>query len=77
MSVLHRMIEQTSVHSVLKTFGEQFKIPPELCHIVHSPMSTPSVQPVEKIHVDSKLWEFKDKMIPKANNMLRRAGLLH
>ncbi|KAG7225892.1 hypothetical protein INR49_014320 [Caranx melampygus] len=72
-----RMVMQTSVHLVLKKFGEQFKIPPELCHIIHSPLSTPTVQPPEKIQVDTRLWDFKDELIPKVNNVLRRAGLLH
>ncbi|XP_040916793.1 glycosyltransferase family 92 protein F13G3.3-like isoform X1 [Toxotes jaculatrix] len=72
-----RMVEQTSVHLVLKMFGEQFKIPPELCHIVHAPLSTPTVQPLEKIHVDTRLWDFKDELIPNVNNVLRRAGLLY
>ncbi|XP_071354851.1 beta-1,4-galactosyltransferase galt-1-like [Trachinotus anak] len=72
-----RMVEQTSVHLVLKKFGEEFKIPPELCHIIHCPLSTPSVQPVEKIHVDTRLWDFKDQLIPNVNKVLKRAGLLH
>ncbi|XP_070776832.1 beta-1,4-galactosyltransferase galt-1-like [Enoplosus armatus] len=71
-----RMVEQTSVHLVLKKFGEQLKIPAELCHIIHSPLSTPSVQPLEKIHVDTRLWDFKYKLTPNVNNVLRRAGLL-
>lgn len=71
------MVEQTSVHSVLKKFGEEFKIPPELCHIIHSPLSRPTVQPPEKIQVDIRLWDFKDELIPEVNNVLKRAGLLH
>ncbi len=70
------MVEQTSVHLVLETFGEQYKIPPELCHIIHCPLSTPSVQPLEKIQLDTRLWDFKDELILKVNNMLMRAGLL-
>ncbi|XP_070834680.1 beta-1,4-galactosyltransferase galt-1-like [Chaetodon trifascialis] len=70
------MVEQTSVHLVLEKFGEQFKIPPELCHIIHSPLSTPMVQPLERIQVDTRLWDFRHKLIPNVNNVLRRAGLL-
>ncbi|XP_035530248.1 uncharacterized protein LOC118337373 [Morone saxatilis] len=71
-----RMVEQTSVHLVLEKFGEEFKIPPELCHIIHAPLSTPTIQPLEKIQLDTRLWDFNDKLIPNVNNVLRRAGLL-
>uniref|UniRef100_UPI0037E73847 beta-1,4-galactosyltransferase galt-1-like n=1 Tax=Semicossyphus pulcher TaxID=241346 RepID=UPI0037E73847 len=71
-----RMVEQTSVHSVLGKFGEQIKITPELCHVIHSPLGNHSVPPLEKIHVDTRLWDFNDKLIPNVNTMLRKAGLL-
>ncbi|XP_069008706.1 glycosyltransferase family 92 protein F13G3.3-like isoform X1 [Embiotoca jacksoni] len=84
MSVYHphklivkpKAVEQTSVHEVLKMFGKKFKVPPEVCRIIHSPISTPTQRPLDQIHVDTRLWDFNDKLLPKVGRVLRRAGLL-
>uniref|UniRef100_A0A3B4UI26 Glycosyltransferase family 92 protein n=1 Tax=Seriola dumerili TaxID=41447 RepID=A0A3B4UI26_SERDU len=76
MIVQPRAVEQTSVHEVLKMFGEKFKVPLEVCRIIHCPLRTPVQRPVEQLHVDTRLWDFKDKLLPKVTKALRRAGLL-
>ncbi|XP_023282536.1 uncharacterized protein LOC111670161 [Seriola lalandi dorsalis] len=76
MIVQPRAVEQTSVHEVLKMFGEKFKVPPEVCRIIHCPLRTPVQRPVERLHVDTRLWDFKDKLLPNVTKALRRAGLL-
>ncbi|XP_034530711.1 uncharacterized protein LOC117806116 isoform X2 [Notolabrus celidotus] len=70
-----RMVAQTSVHSVLKKVGEQFKIPPQLCHVIHFPLDTPHVQPPGLISMDMRLWDFNKKLIPNVNKVLRKVGL--
>ncbi|XP_040915877.1 uncharacterized protein LOC121196807 [Toxotes jaculatrix] len=71
-----RSVEQTSVHEVLKMFGEKFKVPLEVCRIIHSPISTPVQRPVEQMHVDTRLWDFKDRLLPRVTKVLTRARLL-
>ncbi|XP_042244400.1 uncharacterized protein LOC121880879 isoform X1 [Thunnus maccoyii] len=72
-----RAVEQTSVHEVIKMFGKKFKVPPDVCRIIHAPISTPSLPVLEKLHMDTRLWNFTEKLIPSTNMVLRRAGLLH
>ncbi|KAM7403340.1 hypothetical protein PAMA_004000 [Pampus argenteus] len=72
-----RGVEQTSVHEVIKIFGNTFKVPPDVCRIIHAPISIPTMPAPEKLHKDTRLWDFKEKLIPHVNMMLRRAGLLH
>ncbi|XP_045919252.1 uncharacterized protein LOC123979390 [Micropterus dolomieu] len=76
MIVQPRMVEQTSVHDVLKMFGDKFKVPPDVCRIIHSPISTPTQRPLEQLHVDTRLWDFKEELLPSVSKVLRRAGLL-
>ncbi|XP_068608237.1 uncharacterized protein [Brachionichthys hirsutus] len=76
MIVDPRLVEQTSVHEVLKTFGQVLKVPPELCHIIHSPLHVPKPKPLERLRVDTRLWDFKDQLLPSMKTVLERAGLL-
>ncbi|GLD47908.1 uncharacterized protein AKAME5_000198200 [Lates japonicus] len=73
---VHRAVEQTSVHEVLKMFGEKFKVPLEVCRIIHSPVRTPTQVPLEKLHIDTRLWDFKDRLLPRVTKVLRSIGLL-
>lgn len=74
--LLHRMVEQISVNSALETFGEQYKIPPELCHVIHTPMSNLTGQPLQTMLLDTRLWDFNEQLIENVNKALRRAGLV-
>ncbi|XP_028995034.1 beta-1,4-galactosyltransferase galt-1-like [Betta splendens] len=76
MLVQPSFVEQTSVHEMLKAFGENYKIPEKMCHIVHSVTNHPIERPLEELHLDKRLWDFKDRVIPRVTEMLRRAGLL-
>ncbi|KAF1374676.1 hypothetical protein PFLUV_G00231570 [Perca fluviatilis] len=69
-----RMVQQTSIHEVLMKYGEYFKVPPDVCRIIHSPISMP--RPPEQLHLDTRLWDFTDKLLPSVTTVLRRAGLL-
>ncbi|KAF3701033.1 Beta-1,4-galactosyltransferase galt-1 [Channa argus] len=77
MIVQPRFVEQTSVHDVLKMSGEKVKVPPEVCHIIHCPTRAPIQGELEQLYVDTRLWDFKDNLIPRVNEMLTRGGLLN
>ncbi|KAA8582005.1 hypothetical protein FQN60_008745 [Etheostoma spectabile] len=68
------MVQQTSIHEVLKMYGEKFKVPPDICRIIHSPISMP--RPPEQVHLDTRLWDFTYELLPRVTTVLRRAGLL-
>lgn len=71
-----RLVEQTSVHEVLKKSGKRYKVPPEVCRIIHvRTPQRPSLK-LEQLHVDVRLWNFHQKLIPSVDQALWRAGLL-
>ncbi|KAM8914864.1 uncharacterized protein AB9W97_011750 [Spinachia spinachia] len=76
MIVQPRMVQQTSVHEVLQMIGQVFKVPPDVCRIIHSPISTPTQRPLEQLHVDTRLRDFTEQLLPGLNKVLRKAGLL-
>ncbi|KAL6105480.1 ralgps1 [Pungitius sinensis] len=76
MIVQPRMVQQTSVHEVLQMIGQMFKVPPDVCRFIHSPISTPTERPLEQLHVDTRLRDFTEELLPGVNKVLRKAGLL-
>ncbi|KAM3594053.1 uncharacterized protein V6R79_001442 [Siganus canaliculatus] len=76
MIVKPKSVMQTSVHEVLKMFGDKFKVPPNICRIIHSPLHTPERRPQEELRVDTRLWDFKVKLLANVNEVLRKVGLL-
>ncbi|XP_075881533.1 glycosyltransferase family 92 protein F13G3.3-like [Nelusetta ayraudi] len=69
-----KMVEQTSIHEVLKNFGERYKVPLEVCRIIH--VRTALRGTLEVLNVDKRLWDFSEKLIPNVDKRLKRAGLL-
>ena len=70
------MVEQTSVHEVLKSFGDTFKVPPEVCRIIHVRVALQSSLTIEQLHVDKRLWDFHEQLIPRVDEALLRIGML-
>ncbi|XP_026195953.1 beta-1,4-galactosyltransferase galt-1-like [Anabas testudineus] len=70
-----RLVEQTSVHYVLKMFGQKYKVPMDICRLVHCP-TVPQNERLLSQHKDTRLLDFKDKVMPRVTEMLRRGGLL-
>lgn len=68
------MVEQTSIHEVLKNFGERFKVAPDVCRIVHVRSALRGEK--AELTVDQRLWHFSEKLIPNVDERLKRAGLL-
>lgn len=71
-----RMVEQTSVHEALKIFGEQVKVPPDVSRIIHTRVGLRNELTLEQLVVDTRLWDFSEKLITGVDKALRRAGLL-
>lgn len=71
-----RMVEQTSVHEVLKTYGKQVRVPPDVCHIIHTRVALRGELTEEELKEDKRLWDFSERLIPNVDKALRRAGLL-
>uniref|UniRef100_A0A3B3HLQ5 Glycosyltransferase family 92 protein n=1 Tax=Oryzias latipes TaxID=8090 RepID=A0A3B3HLQ5_ORYLA len=71
-----RLVEQTSVHEVLKKFGQRFKVPMGVCRIIYIRVALRGSLKLEQLHEDKRLWDFQEKLIPNVDKALRRAGLL-
>lgn len=76
MIVQPRMVEQTSVHEVLKAFGQQYKVPLDVCRIIHVRVALQGGLTLEQLNVDKRLWDFSNQLIPNVDRELKRAGLL-
>ncbi|XP_076013797.1 beta-1,4-galactosyltransferase galt-1-like [Genypterus blacodes] len=76
MIVRPRAVEQTSVHEPLQIFEDRFKVPPDLCRIIHTRHVLRKELKLDQLHVDTKLWNFSGKLIPNVDKVLRRTGLL-
>ncbi|CAL8297069.1 unnamed protein product [Arctogadus glacialis] len=71
-----RSLQQTSVHSVLQSFGEVVRVPPDVCRIVHVRVPLQRHLTLDQLHVDQRLWDFSERLVPRVDRALRRAGLL-
>lgn len=70
------MVEQTSVHEVLKYFGPQYKVPFDVCRIVHVRVALQGFLTLEQLNVDKRLWDYQEKLIPNVDKVLKRVGML-
>ncbi|XP_004076119.1 glycosyltransferase family 92 protein F13G3.3-like [Oryzias latipes] len=76
MIVQPRLVEQTSVHQLLRNLGEQFYVPMQICRIIHVRVALLKSLQWEELNEDKRLWDFQEKLIPNVDQVLRRAGLL-
>ncbi|XP_064210445.1 glycosyltransferase family 92 protein F13G3.3-like [Anguilla rostrata] len=72
-----RQVVQTSVHSVLKNYGQTFRVPPDVCRIVHVRVPLQSNLTKEQLFVDKKLWEFEKPLLPNVDNVFKKTGFLN
>ncbi|XP_041669214.1 uncharacterized protein LOC121526620 isoform X2 [Cheilinus undulatus] len=71
-----RSVEQVSVHEVLKSFGAPYKVPPDVCRIIHVRVPLRRKLKFEELNEDKRLWDFHERLIPNVDRALKRAGLL-
>lgn len=64
------------MHEALKIFGEQVKVPPDVSRIIHTRVGLRNELTLEQLVVDTRLWDFSEKLIAGVDEALRRAGLL-
>ncbi|KAF3701032.1 Glycosyltransferase family 92 protein F13G3.3 [Channa argus] len=76
MIVQPKMVEQTSVHEVLKYSGPLYKVPPEVCRIIHVRVALRGSLTLEQLNVDKRLWDFQEKLISKTDEVLKSVELL-
>lgn len=76
VSVRPRLVEQTSVHEILKSFGQSFKVPSDVCRIIHVRVPLQGGLTREQLNVDKRLWDFHEKLTPMVDRVLKRVGLL-
>ncbi|XP_043999533.1 uncharacterized protein LOC122846565 [Gambusia affinis] len=71
-----RMVEQTSVHEVLRSFGQKYKVPLEVCRIIHISDAIRKSLKLEELNVDNRLWDFQEKLIPNVDKVLKNLGYI-
>ncbi|XP_043999527.1 uncharacterized protein LOC122846561 [Gambusia affinis] len=71
-----RMVEQTSVHEVLRYFGEKYKVPLEVCRIIQVCAAVRKSLKLEELNVDYRLWDFQEKLIPNVDKVLKNLGFI-
>ncbi|XP_062325567.1 glycosyltransferase family 92 protein C35A5.5-like [Osmerus eperlanus] len=76
MVVQPRVVEQTSVHSVLHSFKDVVEVPPEVCRIIHVRVALQKALTKNELHQDTRLWDYHRQLVPNVDKALRRAGLL-
>ncbi|XP_046872450.1 uncharacterized protein LOC124464589 isoform X2 [Hypomesus transpacificus] len=77
MVVQPRVVEQTSVHSVLHTFKDVVEVPPGVCRIIHVRAALQNALTKNELHQDTRLWDYHRQLVPNVDKALRRAGLLN
>uniref|UniRef100_A0A3B3DEY0 Glycosyltransferase family 92 protein n=1 Tax=Oryzias melastigma TaxID=30732 RepID=A0A3B3DEY0_ORYME len=76
MIVQPKLVQQTSVHEVLKKYGKRYKVPWDLCRFIHVHVARRTSLKLEELNEDKRLWDFQEKLIPNVDKALERAGLL-
>ncbi|XP_072221729.1 beta-1,4-galactosyltransferase galt-1-like [Leuresthes tenuis] len=71
-----RLVEQTSVHEIIKNLGQRYKVPPEVCRIINVCVSMRRSLTIDQLRVDKRLWDFQEKLIHNVNKVLTKVGLL-
>ncbi|XP_058246506.1 uncharacterized protein LOC131353466 [Hemibagrus wyckioides] len=76
MIINPRNVIQTSVHSSLKHIGRVYKVPFDVCRIVHVRIPLQGSLTKEQLFVDTRVWDFDQELIPNVNRALQLSGLL-
>ncbi|XP_072563655.1 beta-1,4-galactosyltransferase galt-1-like isoform X1 [Paramormyrops kingsleyae] len=77
MIINPRQVVQTSVHSVLKNYGDTLRVPPDVCSVVHVRVPHQRHLTKEQLIVDKKLWEYQKDLVPNVDCVLNKLGIYH
>ncbi|XP_048840845.1 beta-1,4-galactosyltransferase galt-1-like [Brienomyrus brachyistius] len=75
MIINPRQVVQTSVHSVLKNYGDTLRVPPGVSRIVHVRVPLQGTLTKEQLIVDTKLWEYQKDLVPNIDSVLNKSGI--
>ncbi|XP_028851756.1 uncharacterized protein LOC114799352 isoform X2 [Denticeps clupeoides] len=75
MIVNPRKVEQTSVHTTLKQFGDVVLVPFDVCHIVHVRVPLQWKLTKDELIIDKKLWDYEKELVPNVDRALKESGL--
>nr|XP_054597693.1 uncharacterized protein LOC107373779 [Nothobranchius furzeri] len=76
MIVQPRLVEQTSVHEVLKYFGKNYKVPLDVCRLIHVRVALRGSLTMEQLNVDKRLWDFQKNLISNVDKVLGKLEFL-
>ncbi|XP_048067112.1 glycosyltransferase family 92 protein [Megalobrama amblycephala] len=77
MIINPRKVQQTSVHSTLKYYGDTYRVPFDVCRIVHVRVPLQGHLTKDKLFVDKRVWDFAQKLIPNIDQTLKLTGFLN
>jgi len=72
-----RKVQQTSVHSILKETGGCYRVPFDVCRIVHVRVPLQGHLTKDQLFVDKRVWDFEQELIPNIDQTLKLSGLLN
>uniref|UniRef100_A0A3B3QSD8 Glycosyltransferase family 92 protein n=1 Tax=Paramormyrops kingsleyae TaxID=1676925 RepID=A0A3B3QSD8_9TELE len=75
MIINPRQVVQTSVHSVLKNYGDTLRVPPNVCRIIHVRVPLQGSLTKEQLIVDTKLWEYQKDLVQNIDSVLNKSGI--
>ncbi|XP_042335130.1 glycosyltransferase family 92 protein F13G3.3-like [Sceloporus undulatus] len=76
MIVRPRKVIQTSVHSVLKMYGDSVEVPSDVAILYHSKRYEQKDLPKDALDQDPTIWRYNTSLIANVNHVLRRCKLL-
>ncbi|XP_061460062.1 uncharacterized protein LOC133373818 [Rhineura floridana] len=75
MIVDPRRVVQTSVHSVLKAYGESIFIPMDVAYVYHCRAPLQEKLPRESLIKDTTLWRYNKSLVTNVNRVLQQVTL--
>lgn len=76
MIINPRNMIQTSVHSSLKHTGQVYRVPFNVCHIIHVRTPLQGALTKEQLIVDTRAWDFEEKLIPNVDRALQLSAVI-
>ncbi|XP_064410328.1 beta-1,4-galactosyltransferase galt-1-like [Latimeria chalumnae] len=75
MIVNPRMVIQTSVHSVLKSYGKHHKVPSEIAYIFHCRVPLQGKLPKQSLIRDTIMWRYNHSLIKNVDKVIEQSEI--